>query len=57
MVVVIFGDAENSRDVNSNRKDIKRTINSISKKEILAVSNIIGFGPDEIEMVFLELIK
>lgn len=41
----------------SDRKDIKRTINSISGKEILAVSNIIGIGPDEIERVFLEFIR
>lgn len=41
----------------SDKKDIKRTIDSISKKEIFAVSNIIGVGPDEIERVFLEFIR
>jgi len=41
----------------SDKKDIKRTINSFSKKEMLAVSNIIGISPDEIERVFLELIR
>ena len=41
----------------SDKKDIKRTIDSISKKEIFGVSNIIGVGPDEIERVFLEFIR
>ena len=40
-----------------DRKEIKRTINSISRQEILAVSSIIGFGEDEITRILLEIAR
>ncbi|PWB49309.1 MAG: hypothetical protein C3F06_14250 [Candidatus Methanoperedenaceae archaeon] len=57
-----FSDAEIS-DIKSNllefydRINIKKTIGSISKQEIINVATFTGFSPEEIERIFLEIAK
>jgi len=40
-----------------DRRDIKHVIGTISRQEILTVSNITGFGQDEIERILLEIAR